>query len=571
MALLRFYLQYWKKRKNKKNDRLKILLYLTILTSVLSGIGNTVLLAIINDVIHHPDFTVKILWTFIGLCLAVPIARSLSEALLNMFSMRVITDMQTHFCFNLLATPQQVLEEQGSAKITPIIAEDLKVLADSLLAFIMICLHGSVVASCLGYMGWLSWKLLIFLVAVLVVGVGIYQAIAARGQRRFHTARQHYGQVFKNLETLTSGSKELKLHQQRSHDFVQKLFIPAVERFRKSVVVGNVIYGAARGIGSILMFVCIGSIIFGARGFISADADVVSGFTLAVMYMISPLESVMVRLVSLDKAKVSLKKIEEFTQTIEAHQEPVHLEEAPLEPFPPFRTLTLDQVRHEYSQKEQEKHNLFSLGPVSFQIQAGEVALICGGNGSGKTTLAKLICGLYRPNGGEILYNGIKITPENCEQYRQQFSAIFVDFHIFETLLGIDYQISKEKADDLLKMLQMEEKVSFGGEGRFSTIDLSQGQRKRLALLTSLLEDRPIYIFDEWTANQDPQFRATFYNLILPMLKDQGKTVLVITHDDKYFDCGDHVIRLDMGKIQYDSFNTEEEPLVSLEAPNVGR
>lgn len=570
MALLRFYLQYWKRRKNQKNDKLKILLYLTIITSVLSGIGNTVLLAIINTVIHEPEYTVKILWTFIGLCLAVPIMRSFSEALLNMFSMRVICDMQTHFCFNLLATPQQVLEEQGSAKITPIIAEDLKVLADSLLAFIMVCLHGSVVVSCMVYMGWLSWKLLVFLVVVMTIGIAIYQFITAKGQRKFFTARKHYGQVFKNLETLTSGSKELKLNQQRSRDFVQKLFIPAVERFRKSVVIGNVIYGGARGIGSILMFVCIGSIIFGARGYISVDADVISGFTLAVMYMISPLESLMVRLVTLDKAKVSLKKIEEFTNTIEASQEPIHLDGPALPSLPPLRTLTIDHLEHEYSQKEQEKHNLFSLGPVSFKIQAGEVVLICGGNGSGKTTLAKLLSGLYQPVNGRILYNDTVITSENRDQYRQEFSAVFVDFHIFDSLLGIEHTDINENSEHLLKLLQIENKVSLDEDGRFSTIDLSQGQRKRLALLTSLLEDRPIYIFDEWTANQDPQFRAAFYNLILPLLKEKGKTVIVITHDEKYFDCGDHVIRLDMGKIQHDSLVKEKEALIPMEVPSVG-
>jgi putative ATP-binding cassette transporter len=90
-------------------------------------------------------------------------------------------------------------------------------------------------------------------------------------------------------------------------------------------------------------------------------------------------------------------------------------------------------------------------------------------------------------------------------------------------------------------------------DGTLSTIELSQGQRKRLALLTAFLEDRPFYIFDEWAADQDPFFREVFYLQLLPELKAKGKTVLVISHDDRYYSLGDRIIKLDYGKIEFDN------------------
>ena len=81
----------------------------------------------------------------------------------------------------------------------------------------------------------------------------------------------------------------------------------------------------------------------------------------------------------------------------------------------------------------------------------------------------------------------------------------------------------------------------------FSTTHLSHGQRQRLALLGAYLEDRPIYVFDEWAANQEPQFRNIFYRQILPELKARGKLAVVISHDDRYFDVADRLIRLTSG------------------------
>ena len=87
--------------------------------------------------------------------------------------------------------------------------------------------------------------------------------------------------------------------------------------------------------------------------------------------------------------------------------------------------------------------------------------------------------------------------------------------------------------------------------GEFNTVDLSTGQRKRLALIVSLLEKRPILLLDEWAADQDPEFRRKFYFDLLPALHRAGVTVVVVTHDDRYLDEMDlpaRRLRMDEGR-----------------------
>jgi len=164
----------------------------------------------------------------------------------------------------------------------------------------------------------------------------------------------------------------------------------------------------------------------------------------------------------------------------------------------------------------------------------------CGRNGSGKTTFLKLLTGLYKPQKGEIEENE-RVVPFNSNQiYRESFAAVFSDFHLFQKLHGL-HQTNPGKTAELLALFQLDYKTKRIGDS-FSNLDLSTGQRKRLALIVSLLEDKPVYIFDEWAADQDPHFREYFYLELLPRLKRQGKTIVAVTHDDRYFDCCDRIL-----------------------------
>src|SRR5262249_27376208 len=182
-------------------------------------------------------------------------------------------------------------------------------------------------------------------------------------------------------------------------------------------------------------------------------------------------------------------------------------------------------------------------------LRKGELVFLVGGNGSGKTTLAKLIVGLYAPAAGEVRLNGRAVGDSERDHYRELFSAIFADGHLCDHLLGMKLAQAGSQAAGYLALLELGHKVRSEG-GRLSTTELSGGQRKRLALLTAYLEDRPVYVFDEWAADQDPRFKDIFYTRLLPELKGRGKAVLVISHDERYFHVADRVVRLDCGTLQ---------------------
>jgi putative pyoverdin transport system ATP-binding/permease protein len=184
-------------------------------------------------------------------------------------------------------------------------------------------------------------------------------------------------------------------------------------------------------------------------------------------------------------------------------------------------------------------------------FKRGELVFLTGGNGSGKTTLAKILMGLYEPEAGQIRIDGKTITAETRDDYRQIFSVVFFDFYLFENLYGLDQQDVETRAPDYLNQLQLSHKVQINN-GKLSGIELSQGQRKRLALLAAYLEERSFYVFDEWAADQDPAFKQIFYHRILPELKLRQKTVLVISHDDRYYGVADRLIRLENGQIEWD-------------------
>jgi putative ATP-binding cassette transporter len=190
----------------------------------------------------------------------------------------------------------------------------------------------------------------------------------------------------------------------------------------------------------------------------------------------------------------------------------------------------------------------FRLGPLNWTFHPGELTFVIGGNGSGKSSFVKLLTGLYTPDSGEIRLNGKPVCGAVAEDYQQLFSVVYSDYFLFDRVLGVPAVDLERRARRYLAALDLSDKIKFEGNS-FSTTNVSQGQRRRLALLAAYLEDRPIYVLDEWAADQDPAFRQVFYHQILPELKSRGKTVVVVTHDDRYFEIGDRIIKLEYGKM----------------------
>ena len=271
--------------------------------------------------------------------------------------------------------------------------------------------------------------------------------------------------------------------------------------------------------------------------------------TLLLLFLIQPVSEVMNTLPILRQASIALARIrildaelaqapDDDTRTTQDDPFATAVEGAPL--------LRFAGVSHRYPGLTEDRP--FTLGPIDLSIKQGEVIYLIGGNGSGKTTLAMLLLGLYEPEQGHVELNGVKIERHNLVQYRQRFSAVFADFHLFDEILCQDQAQIASRATHYLHTLELDHKVSLRGN-RFSTTSLSSGQRKRMALIASYLEDRPIYLFDEWAADQDPVFRRVFYTELIPDLKRKGKTVIVISHDDAYFECADRLVQVAQGRL----------------------
>jgi putative ATP-binding cassette transporter len=207
----------------------------------------------------------------------------------------------------------------------------------------------------------------------------------------------------------------------------------------------------------------------------------------------------------------------------------------------------------EFAYEDETKAEQFRIGPLSFDINAGETLFIIGGNGSGKSTLLKVLCALYRPDEGTLQIDDLTIDGDTLYAYRDLFSIIFSDFHLFGQLYGL-LHVNPQTVNELLERMQLDNKISYA-DGRFSSLELSTGQRKRMALLVSLLEDRQILIFDEWAADQDQEFRRYFYEHLLYELKSEGKTIIAVSHDDRYFHHADRIIKMEYGKLVSDQLS----------------
>jgi putative ATP-binding cassette transporter len=328
---------------------------------------------------------------------------------------------------------------------------------------------------------------------------------------------------------------------------------------RRHNTVGRTVYAAAGSWGELLFFVVLGLLLFVASRWIALDGDVQTGYVLAILYTMAPLQTIMMWAPHLAQARVALQRVDRLIGTLPSC-EPNSADEE--RGWPAARQIELRSVVHHYPVQGSEEG--FRLGPIDLTIRRGEILFLVGGNGSGKTTLGKLIAGLYAPEAGYVTVDGRAIGEDSREALRQQFSAVFADPYLLERLFGLDGS-SDAEANHWLRTLELDQVVRIV-EGKFSTTDLSRGQRKRLALTTALLEDRPFFLFDEWAADQDPRFKHIFYTQLLPALRAEGKGVVAIMHDDRYLHVADRVIELEYGAIRRETARSPAERAAMLTA-----
>jgi putative ATP-binding cassette transporter len=518
---------------------------LALLAGVLSGAANVAFLAVINRALRGGSAAEALLWGFAGLCLALPVTRFISESLLARFGQGALFDLRMQLGRQVLATPLSHLEGIGPHKLLAAFTDDLVAITNALLIIPVISINVAVVLCALFYMGWLSGWLLLMVLVFMVLGILTYHFPMVKAQDYLRLAREDSNQLLNHLRALTDGAKELKLHYRRRAAFLEDIFSTTASSFRRHNVTGLTIYTAAASWGQVLVFIVIGLVLFALPLWRPMSVETLTGYCLALLYMMSPLQVIINLMPGIGRANIALKKIDELRLSLAAQPADVSAA-APPPPAASWGPIELAGVTHSYRREGEESS--FVLGPIDLTLRQGELVFLVGGNGSGKTTLSKLLVGLYTPESGEVSFGGEPVTDERREGYREHFSVVFSDFYLFESLVGLDDPRLDARAREYLTLLNLDRKVEIKN-GVLSTTSLSQGQRKRLALLTAYLEDRPVYLFDEWAADQDPHFKEVFYLKLLPELKARGKTVVVISHDDRYFHVADRLVKLEYGRV----------------------
>ncbi|WP_437937130.1 cyclic peptide export ABC transporter [Sorangium sp. So ce341] len=520
--------------------------------SIVSGLLGAALTALINRALDASRGELLPLGlTFAAACVGMLICRIWSEAKFVELSQGTLARLRQQVCRRMASAPFRELETQGGARWLAVLVEDVQRVADFFVTVPKLLVHGAIVLGCLGYLAILSWPMFLFAIGMVLAGACLHLVLVGRGHRHLSRARDEEDELYEHFRALIDGAKELNLSRARREAFLRDVLERSVDAVRKQRTRGFLVFVGAGSIGSFLFFVVIGVVVFVISPLMNVDGSVRSAYALMFLYMMHPMEVLVEAVPELSQARIALERLEALPpepravaadaeregrgQTGEVAQEGA------------FERLTLRQVRHRYRRDGEDEP--FLLGPIDLELKRGEVVFLVGGNGGGKTTLAKLLVGLYEPEDGQLLVNGELVPSERRERYRQRFAAVFSEFHLFENLLGISSEDLDERARTLLARLELAHKVSVE-RGVFSTTELSRGQQKRLALLVAYLEDRPVYVFDEWAADQDPIFKDVFYTELLPDLKARGKAVLVITHDDHYFHLADRQLKLDSGRIE---------------------
>jgi len=544
LALLRLLRPHW-----------GVLLVSTIL-GIFGGLGVTALLAIINDSLQADGATTTgTLAAFAGLCLVVLLGSILSDIGTNYVGQNVIAQLRNELSRKILLAPIDEIERFHTHRLIPVLTHDVDVISDFAFNFAPLAVSLSVTFGCLTYLAILSWHMFLATAVAIVIGCAIQYVARGRAVEGFEEARGLEDELQKNYQAIALGAKELRINRPRRFAILSGRLEGTTDRIRHIQVRSINLFTIANGLGSSLFFVVIGIALALQSLWPDTGKAALSGFILVLLYMKGPLEHVVSELPIITRAQVSFRRIAELSAQFSS-PEPHLILRYDNRPDPSMGSIDLRGARYEFPPSESVTP--FTLGPIDLRIAEGETVFIVGDNGSGKTTLIKLLLGLYVPQQGTLLLDGEPVTAETRDDYRQLFTTVFADYFLFDDLIQAGQTIP-EDATQYLQQLEIAHKVSIV-DGRFSTVDLSTGQRKRLALVQAWVERRPVLVFDEWAADQDPTFRRIFYTELLPDLKRQGKTIIVISHDDRYFHMADRIVRLAAGRII-------DEPSPATEAP----
>jgi len=476
---------------------------------------------------------------FVSICVLVLSCRTVSETLLTRVALDATSELRIKTYRQIMQAPIAELEKMGSSKLIVAITTDVNRIVTGATVVPQVLISLVTVGGMLGYLYVLSSEIFWLVIKAMLFGVVTYQVPMFIGNKYFERGRAKIDALQESIRGLIYGVKELKLNKVKEDRYFDEILLANEQAVLSNTKLANTIVVATANYGDLLSFFVVGLLAYVFVSSHSITTDALIGTVMALLYITGPVAVILNAMPSIAMAKVSLRSITRVFNTL-SKEEAV----GEIRPLPEWNMVRFSNVSYHYTDED----GGFTLGPIDMELAKGEITFIVGGNGSGKSTLCKLLALHYTPTSGEIYFGGVMMDREWLNSGRQHISAIFTDYYLFDRLLSSLDAVDEKLVNRYLMELEIERKVKVEN-GRFSTLALSDGQKKRLALLVTFLEDRDIYIFDEWAADQDPMFKQVFYHHILPELKARNKVVVVISHDDRFFNLADTLMIMEEGEL----------------------
>lgn len=517
--------------------------------SALAGLSSAAVLGIVNtaaEAASRSETTTGYFFAFLGVTLVFVLAKRFILLSSIRETEQIIHRIRLRIVDKLLRSDLLALDRIGHANILASVGKDTQILSQ---AAFMVTNASEALAMLIFAMVYLAWlSLPAFLVGGAFVGIAvlIHFAKMSRVDEGLRDAMARENACLGTINDFLAGFKEIKLNSRRADDLAQHLGTESRLAARSKT---DALQMLARhfSLTQAMLYMLVATMVFVVPIFSDTFSNVVVKTATTVLFMVSSITILVAAIPVFAEANAAAGHIRTIEKELNDTCWPADPGGGP-PPAGRFREITLHQVSYRHERPGDD--HPFTLGPIDLTLRAGELVFVKGGNGSGKSTLIKLLVGLYRPTAGVIRVDGRDIDHHSLAAYRDQFAVVFSDYHLFKRLYGM-METAQDRIDALLVGLEMDKKTGVTN-GEFATLDLSSGQRKRIALMVALLEDKPIVVLDEWAADQDPYFREKFYREILPELKRLGKTVIAVTHDDRYFDIADRRISLEYGRIAND-------------------
>jgi len=513
----------------------------------LSGIANGIILMVINIAADNVTDKQTELYLLVFLLIAFlvyvfTLNYALTQALIAVGD--ALQKVKIRVSDKVRLTGLRFIEENRGIGAYSALIQDTNMIAEGVVQSVY-SIQSSLMLSVTGlYLTAMSPAAFVAIAALVICVMPVYSKKFNKTADEMRKSSQKEADFLSYFNSILQGFKELKLNQRENDDLFAQLSRVAVE-MQDITTKSNMSFIFDMIFSSSILYVLLLVTVFIVPEFVPTHSDVIHSITSSIIFIMGPLVMLATGIPVFAKTEDSISRLYELEAKIDAANLASSHAVNDYPAFTQFKTLAMKDVLFHYQDKAGQI--LFTSGPHTFNLHQGELLFIVGGNGSGKSTFLKLLTGLYQPEYGFLYLNDEAIEAEQYPAYRELFSIVFTDFHLFDRVYGLP-DLDETEVKFWLKEMQLEKKTRFSNY-TFSNMNLSTGQKKRLAFIVAVLRKHPICIFDELAADQDPQFRKYFYEKVLQDLKAQGRTIIVVSHDEQYFNCADRVLKLEDGKI----------------------